>query len=168
MKRLLVPVDGSPNSLAAVRHAMGYFQREGAVEIHLLNVQPPFPRNITRFSSARARRALQREQAEAALRPARGELDGRSIPHAVHFAVGEPGATIAETARRLRCSQILIRPSRRHALARLVEGSVTNRVLELSSVPVEVLPGEEISRLERYGLPAMLAAAVAAALAIGD
>jgi nucleotide-binding universal stress UspA family protein len=168
MKRILVPVDGSPNSLAAVQHAVEQFQREPAVEIHLLNVQPPFPRDIARFTSTRARRDLQREMAEKALGGARRKLDERSIPYAVHCAAGDPARTIADTARRLRASRILLCARRKHALARLVEGSVSRRVLELSTVPVEVFPGEEMTTLERYGLPAMLAAAVAAALAIGD
>jgi nucleotide-binding universal stress UspA family protein len=166
MKRILVPVDGSANSLVAVRHAADAFRPE--VEIHLVNVQPPFARHIARFTSPGSRRDLLREQAEEAVRQARRDLDARSVPHTVHFAVGDPAATIAETARRLRCSHIVIRPSRKHPLARLVEGSVAGRLMELTTVPIEVLPGEEMTGLERYGLPAMLAAAVAAALAIGD
>ena len=52
--------------------------------------------------------------------------------------------------------------ARKNSLTRMLEDSVTNRVLELTSVPVEVIAGENISRLERYGLPAVIGAALAA------
>jgi hypothetical protein len=36
----------------------------------------------------------------------------------------------------------------------MLQDSVTHRVLELASVPVEVVVGPALSRLERWGLPA--------------
>jgi DNA-directed RNA polymerase subunit E'/Rpb7 len=46
----------------------------------------------------------------------------------------------------------------------MVQDSVTNRVLELTPVPVEVIAGENISRLERYGIPVGVGTALAALL----
>jgi hypothetical protein len=40
--------------------------------------------------------------------------------------------------------------------ARPTENSTTNRMLELTSVPLEVIPGDAVSRWERYGIPAGL------------
>jgi CRP/FNR family transcriptional regulator len=54
MKKLLVPVDGSECSLRAVRHLIGKGSGAalpGTVEIHLVNVQPGLPGDITRFVS---------------------------------------------------------------------------------------------------------------------
>ena len=54
MKKLLVPVDGSECSLRAVRHLVGKGSGAalpGTVEIHLVNVQPGLPGDITRFVS---------------------------------------------------------------------------------------------------------------------
>lgn len=36
----------------------------------------------------------------------------------------------------------------------MIEDSVTNRVLEATPVPVEVVAGDAISKWERWGLPA--------------
>jgi hypothetical protein len=58
--------------------------------------------------------------------------------------------------------------SRKNSLTRLVEDSVTNRVLELTPVPVEVISGDTVSRWEKYGIPAALAAMAAVVLAIED
>ena len=43
MLKGLVPVDGSSNSRHAVRHVLGEFKSNPAMDIHLLNVQPRFP-----------------------------------------------------------------------------------------------------------------------------
>jgi hypothetical protein len=42
----------------------------------------------------------------------------------------------------------------------MVESSVTNRVLELTQVPVELIAGDAVSKVERYGVPAGVAAAL--------
>jgi hypothetical protein len=46
----------------------------------------------------------------------------------------------------------------------MVESSVTNRVLDLTSVPVEVVVGDSVSKLERYGIPAGIGAGIGALL----
>ena len=43
----------------------------------------------------------------------------------------------------------------------MLEDSTTNKVLEKTSVPVEVIAGEAVSKFERYGLPTGLGAALA-------
>jgi hypothetical protein len=58
--------------------------------------------------------------------------------------------------------------ARKSSLTRMVEASVTNRVLELTTVPVEVIAGDAVSRLERYGIPAAIGAGLMLLLAIDD
>ena len=36
---------------------------------------------------------------------------------------------------------------------RMIEDSVTSKVLELTTVPMQVIGGDAISRWERYGIP---------------
>jgi nucleotide-binding universal stress UspA family protein len=139
-----------------------------ALEIHLLNVQPPFSSYIARFVSRKVLRDYNRDDAEKALRPIRQLLDGFSIPYSVHAEVGERAKTITDTARRLRCDQIVMSTARKNSLTRLVEDSVTNKVIEMTSVPVEVIAGDAVSKFERYGIPATLAAVLAALLAAAD
>jgi hypothetical protein len=54
--------------------------------------------------------------------------------------------------------------ARKNSLTRRVEASVTNRVLDLTSVPVEVVVGDSVSKLERYGIPAGIGAGIGALL----
>ena len=169
MRRILIPVDSSRNCQFAVKHVIKEFMNNTAMEIHLLNVQPPFTRDIARFVSRKSLHDYHRDEAEKALGPIKQMLDGFSIPYSVHAEVGERAKTIADAARRLRCDQIVMSTARKNSLTRLVENSVTNKVIELTSVPVEVIAGDSVSKFERYGIPAGIGAALALlALAAGD
>ena len=161
MQKILVPVDGSPNSQFAVRHLVRQFMNDTNIELHLLNVQRPFSRYVSRFVPRRNLNDYHREQAENALRPVRQILDGFSIPYAVHIEIGEHAESITAAARRLRCDLIVMSAARKNSLTRLIQNSTTNRVLELTSVPLEVIAGDAVSRWERYGIPASVGALIA-------
>jgi nucleotide-binding universal stress UspA family protein len=165
MLKILIPVDGSRNCEFAVRHVVKQFMNNTAMEIHLLNVQPPFNQDISRFVSRKTRHDYHRDEAEKALRPVRQMLDRFGIPYSAHAELGEKAKCIADTARRLRCDRIVMSTARMNSLTRLVEDSVTNRVIELTPVPVEVIAGDSVSNYERYGIPAALTALIALILA---
>ncbi len=154
MSKILVPVDGSRNSQYAVRHVVNEFLKNTAMEVHVLNVQTPFSRHISRFSSKRNRDDFHREKAEKALKPVRHLLESHGVPYTLHVEVGSKAQSIADIARRLRCDLILMSTARKNSLTRMIEDSVTNKVLELTTVPVQIIAGGAISRWERYGIPA--------------
>jgi len=156
MTKVLVPVDGSRNCEFAVRHIVRQFMNNTAIEIHLLNVQPPLSSYITRFLRRRQVRDYHQDEAEKALRPIRQVLDGFGVPYAVHIEIGDKAQCITAAAHRLHCDHIVMSAARKNSLTRLVENSTTNRVLELTSVPVEIIAGNAVSRWERYGIPAGL------------
>jgi hypothetical protein len=117
---------------------------------------------LTRFASKREREAYHRELAERTLIPARELLGRYSVPHAVHFETGERAAAIRRAAQRLHVDKIVPGTARKNSLTRIFEDNVTSRGLESARVPVEVILGVKISKLERYGLPAGVGAALAA------
>jgi YjbE family integral membrane protein len=164
MQKVLVPVDGSRNALHAVRHVIGEFLKKPDFEVHVLNVRPPFSRHIARFVSKNDRDSYHRDQAEQVLGPIRKMLDDFRIPHAMHTRLGHKAEMIAEEARRLRCDRIVLGTARKNSLTRMVEASVTNKVLDLTSVPVEVVVGDSVSALERYGIPVGIGAGIGALL----
>jgi Ca2+-transporting ATPase len=161
MNRVLVPVDGSRNAAFAVRHVVRQFMNNTDMEIHLLNVQPPLSSYVTRFLSGRNVRDYHHDEAEKALQPVRQILDGYGVPYAVHTATGERAEVITAAAHRLHCDHIVMSAARKNSLTRLVESSTTNRVLELTQVPVEIIAGDSVSRWERYGIPAGLGTLIA-------
>ena len=168
MTRILIPVGGTRNDSFALQHVIQRFRNNSAIEVHLLKVQSPFSAYVAQFSSRKNRLEYHREQAEKALAPAKAMLDKLSIPYAVHTKVGDKAKLITDTARRLRCDGIVMATARKNSLTRLVETSVTDRVLALTPVPVEVVAGNSMSNWERYGIPSAIAAAAALAMAFEE
>ena len=162
MLRVLVPSDGSPNSLRGIRYVVREFMKNPDMEIHVLNVQPPFSNHVVRFTNGSSRTAFHQEQSETALASARQALDGSGIPYTLHTKIGDRADCIVDAARRLQCDRIVMGTARKSSLVRWVEGSVTNKVIERASVPVEVIAGDAASSLERIGIPAGLGAGLLA------
>jgi len=154
MTTLLLPFDGSASARHGVRHVVAVHRTVPDLRVHVLNVQAPFSRNVARHVGRRTRAECHREQAEAVLADARRMLDAAGVRHVLHWEVGDRAASIVSAARRLRCDRIVIGTPRRSLLVRLVEGSVINRVIASTTVPVEVIAGDAPSRLERFGIPA--------------
>ena len=76
------------------------------------------------------------------------------VPHHAHRAIGERAEEICRAARRLAVERIVMGTARKNSLTRMLEDSVTHRVLERTPVPVEVIAGDAVSKWERWGLPA--------------
>lgn len=158
--RVLLPVDGSRNALRAARHVIDEYRRDHDLQVILLNVQRPFSRHIARFVARRDAAAFHREQADKALQGARRLLDSHQVPFEERIEIGDRAEVICNTARELECHHIVLATARRSSLTRMLEDSVTNRVLELTTVPVEIVTGAAISRLERYGVPIGITAGI--------
>ena len=161
MFKVLVPVDDSGNSRYAVRHVINHYIKDGTIEVHLLNVQPAFSAHIARFVSREDRAAFHRDEANKVLQPVKKLLNQHGVPFSVHIELGDKAIVITKVARRLSCDQIVMATARKNSLTRMVEDSTTNKVLELTTVPVEVIAGDAVSKLERYGIPAAIGTALA-------
>jgi len=159
MLKILLPIDGTLNSLKALRHVVNRFLDNRAMEIHLLYVRRPLALHVTpRYVSRRSRVAWYREEAERALQPSRAMLDQFRVPYATHIEVGDKVQTITGVARRLKVDKIVMATARKNSFTRMVDDYVTSRVLDLAPVPVEVIAGDSVSNLERIGLPAGIGA----------
>jgi nucleotide-binding universal stress UspA family protein len=159
MMRVLVPVGESGNAECALRHVLKRFPKD-SVEIHLLNVQPSFSRHITQFVSRQNRDSWRQEQGEEILCEGRRILEQLGVPHRVHIRVGSKAETIADEAHRLGCALIVMTMAKKHWITRVLENSVVYRVLELTTVPVELIPGDAATPWDRYSMPAGLVAIV--------
>jgi len=165
---ILVPVDGTDNALLAVKHVIERSRGIPAVDVRLLNVQPPFSRHVALFSRRRNREAYHGDQAEKALQSARRMLEEAGVAHTAGFEIGNKARVIAGEAQRLQCDRIVMATARRKSLTRMLQDSVTHDVLELTGVPVEVITGPAVAGWERYGVPAGIAAVVAMVLAAAE
>lgn len=142
MERIVVGVDGSPGSLAALRWAVAEAELRGAgVEaIHAFHV--PYAGGTAVMPLLLDPREF-REAAEAELAKAVAEVDVSdvSVPVA-QFAVEGPSSTVLVEAGR--GSTMIVVGARGHGgLTGMLIGSVSRQVTEHATVPVVVVPKEE-------------------------
>jgi YjbE family integral membrane protein len=168
MTRILIPVDASANSLNAVRHAANLAMQQPGIEVHLLNVRVPLPQAISRFLKHGERRSWHTHEAEKALVPARELLDLHGVAHASHVETGDAARTIDRVARRIKADQILVGSTRMPLFARLFRRSLTTDLMEVSTVPVQVIAGDRASAAARYGVPVGIGALIALILVAAD
>lgn len=157
---VLVPIDGSRRSLEALHLLARRCSPHSMPEVHVLNVQHPLSRHVCAFLGRADVAAWQQAQGEKALRKASEMLAKLGIAYALHVRVGPRAETIAKTARELGCGRIVMASARRNSLTRLLDDSVTQRVLEHARTPIEVIVTPHRSRMEAYGMAASLAAGV--------
>jgi YjbE family integral membrane protein len=161
MMKVLLPAEGSSNSIRAARHVVNQYLQDHQLEVHLLHVRTPLSQHIARFLSGGTRAGFHRDEAQKALTPVRELLTRHGVPFHMHVALGDKAETITRLADELGVDQIVMGTARKNSLTRLLEDSITNRVLELTHVPVQIVSGEAVSSFERYGVPAGIAAAAA-------
>ena len=139
MKRVLIPVDGSPCSLRAVELMIakrGFYARPEELELHLVYVQPTFSSDVTQFVNHEQIDGFRHEETEKALREARTLLDPAGARYSIHEGVGHVAEVVTQLAQSLHCDQITMGTHGRGALADLLMGSTTMKVIHLSKVPV--------------------------------
>lgn len=135
MLKVLLPVDGSDNSLRTVRFVVqkAPLYKE-PLEIHLLNVQHPFPGTIRGVHEQAEK--YHHDEGVKALAGARELLDKAGLKYAYHIIVGEAGPTIAHFVREKQIQQVVMGTRGAGAVANMLLGSVATKVLHLVDVPV--------------------------------
>jgi nucleotide-binding universal stress UspA family protein len=136
--RLLVAVDGSAPAERAVRHVIGLASAGMSLRVLLLNVQPEWAPPRSKQDEAEGKR-LHARAADRATRRARALLEAAKIPHEVQMRVGPAAESIVKLARTARCQGIVVGMRGRGALARVVLGSVSWKLLQLADLPVTLV-----------------------------
>lgn len=138
--RILVPVDGSKVSQAAVNFIASRVSLIGTdPEVQLLNVQLPIPVRAARVVGKDAVRAYYTDESNKALRPAINALKKAGLSAASDYRIGSPADEIAAAAERTDADLIVMGSHGHGAFAGLVMGSVTNAVLARCKRPMLVL-----------------------------
>jgi len=139
MLRVLVPVDGSENSLRAVQFVLkkALLYKE-PLELHLLNVQHPFPGTIQGVHEQAER--YHHDEGAKVLASARKALDAAGVKYVYHISVGEAAEAIAYFAKEKKIEQIVMGTRGRNALAEALMGSASMTLVRQASVPVMVVP----------------------------
>jgi nucleotide-binding universal stress UspA family protein len=139
MKRVLIPVDGSACSLRAVELMLAKrarYANPDELEIHLVYVQGELPRDVTRFFSHDQLASYHHDECQKVLQGARELLDAAGARYLVHEGLGHVAEVVTRLAQTLHCDQITMGTHGRNALADLLLGSTTLKVVHLATVPV--------------------------------
>lgn len=165
MNKILIPVDDSINTIVALKHAVTTYGKNSATEFHICNVQPRIYRHIGKFISKNTINEWQAERAKIAAKAAADFLERAGVNFSFNYVSGDKGEALRDEALRQGCSRIVIGSAKKNTLMRLFENSATAKLLEISSIPVEVVTGKSVSMLERWGIPALGAGAATALMA---
>ena len=137
MLKLLVPVDGSKDTLPLINALIAWAGRFAeAPELHLINIQPPLHGEVGLFISREQIRDYHHDEGMKALQAARNRLDQAKLGYHCHIGVGNTAEAIVQFAREHQCDQIVMGSHGRGALGALLLDSVATDVIHLAEIPV--------------------------------
>jgi nucleotide-binding universal stress UspA family protein len=143
VRTILIPVDGSACSECAIEEAVKLAQKSGPADIHVLNVQPRiFVGETLVFLDPAKLDTYYYEQGSKGLASAEKLLKKAGIAFTSHRAVGPVAETIVTKAKDLEADGILMGTHGHGRVAGMLLGSVSNKVLHLSPVPVTLVRSE--------------------------
>ncbi len=153
MRSILLPVDGTIRSDAAVQSVIRQARLGQIGTIHLVNVQPRLGSYIGRFLKPSIIRGFQREQGEKAVSRAKRLLDEAGVVYVPHIYAGDTVETIARASKELGVDEIVMSANNLGLVGALDLHSVVGRVLRRVSVPVSVVnyPASELDLSPRPG-----------------
>lgn len=137
---VLLPVDDATSATAVLHHAGALAHRTGAT-VRLLNVADTARDSVT-VAGREVVDALEREGTRV-VDEAGETLDTLGVEYATDVVQGSPAETIVDYATRYEYDLIAMATRARSGLSRYLLGSVTEKVIRLSSVPVLTLSAED-------------------------
>lgn len=138
--KILLAADGSPytmKALAFVAAHEGMLGKDG--ELVVLNVQPPVPGGVAGMVPSHVVADYHRDEALKVLAPIKEFLARQSFRHRSLWVVGPPVDEILRTAKAEKADVILAGTQGHGLFASAVMGSVSQRLVGQSEVPVLVV-----------------------------
>lgn len=138
--KILLPVDGSPQSLAAVRHALALRGQGLDATYVLVNVQPPA--TLYEVVTAHDGSAIEQIRADAGadlLRDAEALLQAAGAEWETEVAGGDPLPVLLELVENYGCDAVVMGSQGAGSLRSALLGSVSDGLLRNSPVPVTVV-----------------------------
>ncbi|WP_341904130.1 universal stress protein [Polaromonas sp. YR568] len=135
--RILLAVDGSKFTKKALAFLSTHEGLAGP-EDHLvvLHVQPPLSPRVKSMVGADAVREYQAEESAKVLKPIEKFLKNHAIPFETQWVVGSPVAEIIGAAKKKKAHMIVMGTHGHGLLGRALMGSVAQRVVADSDLPV--------------------------------
>lgn len=133
--KILLPVDGTPGSLYAVRHALALRAAGLATDFVLVNVQePPSLYEVVVAHDADVLSEVRRDAGDDLLAAAEALLEAAGVSWESEVAGGDPGHVVVELAENYGCDLVVM------GRGEGAPGPVAASVLAASPVPVMLVP----------------------------
>lgn len=143
MQKILIAVDGSDTShRAAERLVKMIAWLKAPPEVHVLTVHLAVPYG-GRIGAVIGKEQLQKYYAEEeaeAMKDACAVLDAAGIPYRKHTAVGDIAQEIVKTAKSLGADLVCMGTHGRGKVGTMVLGSIAQKVISQSTLPVLLVP----------------------------
>jgi hypothetical protein len=130
MKSVVVPIHDARDAQWATARAVELYRRE-AVRIHLVNVQYPLSRHVSKFFNGHDIHDFHRDTGMRVLEPAMRALDEAGVPHQDHVLVGRKVDCIVRFAKEHSCSQVILEERADGLLSVFGLGSIASQVHQL-------------------------------------
>lgn len=140
--KVLIPVDGSVNSNAALEFIAARAACLGPrPALRLLNVQFPIPLRAARAAGRELVRSHHLAEAKAVLDPAHKRLAAAGLRAKAQYVVGSPAEVVSRTATQGHADLVVMGSRGQSTLKGLLLGSVAQAVLAASTAPLLLLRG---------------------------
>jgi nucleotide-binding universal stress UspA family protein len=140
VESVLIPIDGSAGSMAAVVEVVRRARRLGRIEAHLVNVQlPEIAAEIRAHRPPETSETHYARSGAEALSRAQAMLKDAGIACTVRQLVGPVVQTLLEQCEDLQCDSIVMGTHGRAALLGGLMGSVATGIVHLAKVPVTLV-----------------------------
>jgi nucleotide-binding universal stress UspA family protein len=130
MQDILVPISVPGEARWAAEQAIAIYRKQPA-RIHLLNVQRPLPRHVSRFFGGGDLHDFHRDAGMRVMEAAIRMLDEAGVPHEDHVLVGSPAETIVHFAEQHKCSEVVLENQSGGLLSIFGLGSIGSQVRHL-------------------------------------
>jgi nucleotide-binding universal stress UspA family protein len=139
MYRILVAVDGSERADRAAAFAVELARRVGDGELRLVNVQDPVEESQTHGLARDAIHKHRETLAIAAAEKAKSMAEAAGIRCLFEWHFGDAAHVISDLASSSSCNLIVMGTQGAGAIQNLLLGSVAEKTLHLTSVPVTLV-----------------------------
>lgn len=139
-RRLLVPMDGSPQAEQALEHALSVHEGDAITVLHVIDpIEASYNPGATVPGYSEEWYESEKEGAAELFDAAAATAADRGVEIETELEVGRPAHVIVEYAENHNVDQIVMGCHGRSGVARVLLGSVAEDVVRRSTVPVTVV-----------------------------
>jgi nucleotide-binding universal stress UspA family protein len=138
MTRIVIAVDGSENSIAALTYVAQRKRKGEDIEASIIHVQPKIAPKGTLVTRAMIDE-YQAGEAEKALGKAKIKALQKALRADIYVEQGEPASAIIAFARKTKCDEIVVGGRGASGIKGLIMGSIASKVAQMAPIPVVIV-----------------------------